>query len=666
MARFPNWIKRPFLSRAQWRDLRVPFFWSAVSGLLLRLPFPPIEWGWVAFFGMAPFLAQLRARMPKEAAWIGLVFGFCFFYPNLFWLNTLSSVNPFAPLGIIAAALICALAPALFAFLLALSTQHSALSTQHSFFSPQSSVLSPQSFLLSTQHSFPSPQSSVLSPQSFLLSTQHSFPSPQSSVLSPQSLLLVPTLWTAIEYARSLTELGFPWVYLGHTQVNCLPLIQICDLTGVYGVSFFVVLVNQLLVNTWRHLRSADGARGRLLIEWGGVAVAGACILGYGFLQIHAGNLEAGKNAAASPDKASSLRVALIQTGVSQNTKLASYNYEDQTGAEKLQADMNRSTLRQLLMVRDECRRNNEAIPDLYVLPESAVTCPWFNLSTSLTLMVRDWATTAGAPLFFGADRMVPPPGVLDSKDPRFFGEAKFYNSAFIADPRTGLRETAYDKMHLVPFGEYASYLDFIPGFTEYILGIGNFTPGAAPQTFIARGTTFGCVICFESCFSYLFRRYAQRDVDWMAVVTNDAWYKLSSGARRHQTQAVFRAIEMRRPIVRVANTGISCIVDAWGRVSDTLPLSEAGPAQCIASFRLRYTPNSGERPRLTLYMRPWGEWFSWTCALFATVVLIASRKKPAKAFADTSAKDAKGLSPGQARRSPGKQKQPRRKNAKP
>ena len=638
MIRFPNWIKRPFLSRAQWRDLRAAVFWSAVSGLLLRLPFPPIEWGWVAFFGMAPFLAQLRGKMPKEAAWLGLVFGFCFFYPNLFWLNALSSVNPFAPLGIIAAALICSLSPILFAFLLALSVQRSNLSTQHS--------------ALSTQHSF-------LSPQSFLLSTQ-------SSALSTQHFLLVPALWTAIEYARSLTELGFPWVYLGHSQVNCLPLIQICDLTGVYGVSFFVVLVNQLLVNTWRHVRSADGARGRLLIEWVGVAAAGACVLGYGFLQIHAGNLEAGKSAGAAPDKASSLRVALIQTGISQNTKLASYSYEDQTRAEKLQADMNRSTLRQLLMVRDECRRNNEAIPDLYILPESAVTCPWFNLSTSLTLMVRDWATTAGAPLFFGSDRMVPPPGVLDSRDPRFFDEAKFYNSAFIADPRTGLREAVYDKMHLVPFGEYASYLDFIPGFTEYILGIGNFTPGKAPQTFTARGTTFGCVICFESCFPYLFRRYARLDVDWMAVVTNDAWYKLSSGARRHQTQAIFRAIEMRRPIVRVANTGISCIVDAWGRVSDTLPLSEAGPAQCIASFRLRYTPNSGERPRLTLYMRPWGEWFSWTCALFAAVVLIASRRKRARAFADTSAKDAKGLSPGLARRSPGKRKQPRRKNAKP
>jgi apolipoprotein N-acyltransferase len=638
MARFPNWIKRPFLSRAQWRDLRAAVFWSAVSGLLLRLPFPPIEWGWIAFFGMAPFLAQLRGKMPKEAAWLGLVFGFCFFYPNLFWLNTLSSVNPFAPLGIIAAALICALAPALFAFLLALSIQRSNLSAQHSELSTQHSALTTQHSALSTQHC--------------LLSTQH--------------FLLVPALWTAIEYARSLTELGFPWVYLGHTQVNCLPLIQICDLTGVYGVSFLVVFANQALADTWNHLRSADGPRRRLLIKWVGVAAAGACILGYGFLQIHAGNLEAGKNADAPPDKASSLRVALIQTGVSQETKLASYNYEDQTGAEKMQADMNRSTLRQLLMLRDECRRNNESIPDVYVLPESAVTCPWFNLSTSLTLMVRDWATTAGAPLFFGADRMVPPPGVLDSKDPRFFGEAKFYNSAFIADPRTGLRKTAYDKMHLVPFGEYASYLDFIPGFTDYILGIGNFTPGEAPQTFTARGTTFGCVICFESCFSYLFRRYARLDVDWMAVVTNDAWYKLSSGARRHQTQAIFRAIEMRRPIVRVANTGISCIVDAWGRVSDTLPLSEAAPAQCIASFRLRYTPNSGERPRLTLYMRPWGEWFSWTCGLFAVGVLIAMRKKRARAFADTSAKDAKGLSPGQAKRSPGKQKQPRRKNAKP
>ena len=128
-----------------------------------------------------------------------------------------------------------------------------------------------------------------------------------------------------------------------------------------------------------------------------------------------------------------------------------------------------------------------------------------------------------------------------------------------------------------------------------------------------AGGKKFGSVICFESCFSYLFREYPE--ADFIAVITNDAWYKLSSGGRRHQTQSIFRAIEMRRPLIRAANTGISCVIDAHGRTLVSLPLDETKSGHLIVDLPL---PNT--TPGVTPYMHSWGDWLSWLCLLYCVV----------------------------------------------
>jgi len=551
-VRFTKWIKRPFPARQEWTELRAPLFWAALSGILLRLAFPPIEWGWVAWFGMTPFLAQLPGRTFKQGAWLGFVFGASFFYLNLMWLNALASVNPLAPLGIVAMTLICAVAPVLFGGLV-------------SWVSHRWSGL--------------------------------------------VFYLFTAALWTALEYVRSLSELGFPWVYLGHTQVRFLPLIQTADLAGLYGISLSLLLLNQFLADGWRCLRA--GAVSRKTLAWEGsiTFVLVVLLLSYGVWRLRLPETDEG-----------GLRVALMQPGVRQEVKLASYDYRDPERAESTQSEIYAAVERQLKEIRLELESKNLALPDLYVLPESTVTHPYFNLAPGLVDMTEEWAETAGAPVFFGASRFEPPPGVTRTRDPRFFEEGRMYNSAYLAIPGQGLSRHIYDKMHLVPFGEYGSYLDVIPGFTEMILGIGNFEPGKGPQVFDVKNTRIGAVICFESCFPYLFRKYAKRNVDWMLVITNDAWYKLTSGARRHQTQSVFRAIETRRPVVRVANTGISCIIDAYGRVRAELPLKEDGPAWTIG------TVPAAPADR-TIYMRRWGEWLSCCCLLFSAVVAATRRK---------------------------------------
>ncbi|HBF35285.1 TPA: apolipoprotein N-acyltransferase [Candidatus Sumerlaeota bacterium] len=551
MKKFFLFFKRFFPTFEQWCALRPSFFWAIVSACLLWLPFPPIEWGWIAFFGLAPFLAQLPGRTAKEGAWIGLIFGYFFFQFNMLWLNTLVDVNPMAPFGIALAALICATTTALFGGVVAWASHR----------------------------------------------------------LSNNSMLFfAPALWVAIEYLRAQSEWAFPWMYLGHTQVNVLPLIQICDITGVYGVSFLIALTNQTLADAWR-LR-----RGNLR----GVYIQACIAAGLALLFVVYGQ----QRLKETPPPSTPYRVAILQMGVPQKTKLASYDYSHPETVKRIQEKIYRSIEAELQAIHADCTQRNGKQPALVVFPESAVTFPYFNIAPNLLHMTFDWATTSAAPLFFGADRFDPAEGITDKDDPRYFEEGKSHNSAYLVRPGEDLLAGYYDKMHLVPFGEYGSYLDIIPGFTNYILGIGNFEPGRNPRLFEAGGKKFGCGICFESCFPYLFRQYPE--ADFVAVITNDAWYKLSSGARRHQTQAIFRAIEMRRPVVRAANTGISCVIDPQGRVLASLPLDETKTGHIVFDLPL---PNT--TPGVTPYMRAWGDWLSWLCLLYCAARCCLVRRKP-------------------------------------
>lgn len=555
-------LKRPFLSWAQYKSLKWQFLLAAVSGTLFRFAFPKIEWGWIAYFAMVPFLLSLQGRNRKESAWLGFAFGMFFFYLNLTWLNTLVKYNPAAPLGIFAVAAICAAVPALFAALV----------------------------------------TPILSSRGFF------------------RFLFIPALWTGLEYVRSLSELGFPWIYLGHTQVDYLPMIQIADITGVYGITFMIVAVNLALADVVRGFLHRD----RFKLALPGLAFALAAFFSIYFY----GNWQLGKSS-SDPDKPRQATVAIIQPGVPQSTKLDSYASDDMNIQASLQAKMNEDLEREIKKIHSDALAGKTPMPVVYILPESALPSNYFNLLPELTSLVKRWAEQYGAPVFFGANRAVPPKDPLDPET------SEMYNSAWLATAKE-LEPVSYDKMHLVPFGEFGSYLDVIPGFTDYILGIGNFNLGKRPRIFqVGQGNekyTFGCVICFESCFPFLFRMNDKANPDWMTVITNDAWYDLSSGGRRHETQAIFRAIEMRRPIVRAAQSGISCIIDVWGRETAKLEMQEgeqSTPPYFASLYIVDKVPLRPEsmKSAQTIYMRPWGEWFSWLCLLIALAGLVVTRE---------------------------------------
>lgn len=569
--RFLTRIKtRLFLTRSQWRALAWPIFWSVVAALLMRLPFPKIEWGWVAWFGLAPFLAQLYGRTVKEGAWLALIFGQVYFYLNLTWLNTLFIFNIFVPLGILLAALVCAVYLSVFGALAVIILRR----------------------------------------------------------LGPIArFLFVPALWVAIEVWRSWGEIGFPWMYLGHTQVDYLRMIQVADLTGVYGISFVIAIVNMALAETWHSFAIKSFSRGKLVLEWAVALILVVFIAGYGSWR-----LAQSERLTAPESGKKQFRVAIIQQGIDQVRKNKSYMAElpdgepDDNLREKIQTEMNQELEAVLHRMKEDLKKRGEPSPDLIVMPESAITNFFFNLwrKPNLVEMVRGWARDMGASIFLGANRIVPPVGEWSEENP-----GEMYNSAYLIKPDGTAPDPSYDKIHLVPFGESASYLAYLP-YGRSILGIGDFNIGKNHTKFSVGDRTFGCVICFESCFPYLFRPYDRDNVDFMTIITNDAWYRMSSGARRHQTQAIFRAIEMRRPVVRSASTGISCIIDPWGRTKTAIGLREGETDYRVADLPVR---PAEMRDMHTLYMRSWGEWFGALCFVYCIAALLVARRAIRKEF---------------------------------
>jgi apolipoprotein N-acyltransferase len=567
-------------------------FWAVISAGVMCLAFPKFEMHCLAWIGLVPFLRQLYQCGPKQGFWIGLVFGWVFFYLNLLWLNQLYAFNPWIVAGVPIMALIFSFfGPALFGLLAALILPH----------------------------------------RGWL------------------RFFCVPALWTALEVLRAQTELAFPWLYLGHTQVNSPVMIQVCDLTGVAGVSFVIMLVNQALADSYRFIlrKNETGAYRSIVPKWAVAVLSVLAVAGYGQWRLGLGG---SSEPQASPEKP--FRVAILQPAVEQQRKFASYAHDDPAVQVTIQKQMNEELLTQLKKARRSCETTSESLPGLYVLPESALTNDYFNLIPNLQEMVRQWAVAAGAPIFLGANRVA---GTVVND--RLSDDARFYNSAYLVDPEKGVDVAgAYDKQRLVPFGEYAPFLGRIPGFQQYVLQLGSFSMGDTARIFQVGGKKFGCLICFESCFPSLMRKFEASDPDWMTIITNDAWYKLSSGPRRHQTQAIFRAVETRRPIVRAANTGISCVVDPWGRVLKSLPLNEEEPTQILATVPPRPAWIKGKQ---TFYMRH-GEWFAWLCvaicgAALLRVFLHSRRAAASEEWNEEAPSTPSPASPSRSSKRPGK-----------
>ncbi len=357
------------------------------------------------------------------------------------------------------------------------------------------------------------------------------------------SLVLIPSLWTSLEFLRSFLLSGLPWGFLGYTQFKHLPLIQIADILGVYGVSFLIVFVNVGIslgiagFNHWKWFDRPVSAKSSLtstviLI----ITVVSA--LGYGRMRIQTIDTVVNHSMTRT--------IAAVQGNISQDVKWDS-----------------KFVLSTILKYIGLSTPFKTSQTDLIVWPESA-TPFYLTDDPYLTRMVMDGVKATGTDFLIGS--------------PSFSKHGKkriYHNSAYLID-KTGQPVERYDKAHLVPFGEYVPFKKYLPFLGKMVAQVGDFEPGPTGKTVPWDHHRIGVLICYELIFPELARLQVQNGASFLVNLTNDAWYGRTSAPFQHFSMAVFRAIETRRSLVRAANTGISGFIDPVGRIQKPTGLFEA------------------------------------------------------------------------------------------
>jgi len=374
----------------------------------------------------------------------------------------------------------------------------------------------------------------------------------------------LPVFWVALEFLRAYFLTGFPWAILGYTQYRTLPLIQIADITGVYGLSFLLVLANVVLFRMARGITGKSGIRYPLALSGVLVVIIGVCI-GYGFVGLNA------------PESGAKIRVALAQGNIPQDIK---WNPAFQEETVAIYERLSRK------VPRDGA--------DLVVWPESSLPF-FFEREPQYSARVSNLAMELNAALIVSSPALEK--GVMRDR---------LFNSAFLINT-DGTTLGRADKVHLVPFGEYVPMARLLPFVTKMVQGIGDFSPGETITPLAANFGKLGMLVCFEGIFPEISREYVRKGAVMLVNITNDAWFGRSSAPYQHLSMSVFRAVENRVPLVRSANTGITAIIDSRGHITRMTGLFH----EALLTGEVR----AGSQ--MTFYTR-YGDLFAWGCVVAA------------------------------------------------
>jgi apolipoprotein N-acyltransferase len=382
--------------------------------------------------------------------------------------------------------------------------------------------------------------------------------------------------WVGTEYLRSQSQLGFPWTLVGYALIEHPVLLQFLSLTGIFGASLFVVLVNGLV-----HGALVARPAGRRACFAAGAAVLVAAAYGHG------------RWAMAELEPARTLDVLLVQGNIGH--------------AIKFKPEYRLPNVERMVELSEQAVAGGGAPrPDLVIWPETAAPC-YARFDPGCRGRLVGLVERTGVPLLTGAPDRQPAPG----------GGERHWNAAFLFVPGRGLAGR-YDKVNLVPFGEAVPYQDDIELFQRVNFGEADFNRGPGFQPLAIDGARLGVMICFESIFPAIGRAYASAGADFLVNITNDEWFGPSGGPYQHAMMAVARSIECRRGLARAANTGITFVVDRAGRVHGATTLYTE------AVLRAPVELGSGE----TVYMRI-GDAIPALC-LAATVAMgVAGHRRP-------------------------------------
>ena len=381
-------------------------------------------------------------------------------------------------------------------------------------------------------------------------------------------LALAPIAWAASEWAKSSGALGCPWGNVGYALAEHPAWIQAASLVGAPGLTFWIVTVNALVaaaVVTRSGWARAAWAIAALALVWLPVR------WGEGRLR-------------ESPPRPIA-RVALIQPNIASEDK---WNPALQDSVIGTLARMTRAAAA------------FSPRPAVILWPETAL--PYYvRLEPAKLRRFLDLVREAGVPVLAGY-----PDARLSTS-----GGVITHNAAGLLLPN-GTFAGQYEKIHLVPFGERIPFQGVLPFLGKFDLGQAEWTPGTHPVVFTGAGPAFGVLICFESIFPGLARRYALEGAQYLVNITNDEWFGKSAGPLQHADMAILRSVELGLSTARCANTGVSMFVDPYGRVAKRTPLFQ--------ETILEGDVAAGIPPTLFL---TWGDWVTSLC-LGLTIILVA------------------------------------------
>ncbi len=397
-------------------------------------------------------------------------------------------------------------------------------------------------------------------------------------------IIVAPASWVALEFLRTWLFTGFPWELLGYSQYDHLWIIQMADLFGVYGISGFIIYANAVLaiaILKWLDKTWQGESVSRALVLKSGVALVATAFLvtGYGFFRIRTVD-----KAIAKADHA---KVALVQGNIDQAHKWDP-----------------RFQVLTTVKYRNLSLEAAKKGVDLVIWPETAT--PFYFLDEEiLSHMVLDGIRTAGTHFIIGSPSYAAKPE-----------HREYFNSAYLIAP-DGKSKGKYDKVHLVPFGEYVPLKRWLPFIHKMVAQVGDFRSGRQGNTLPWRQHHVGIQICYEIIFPALSRAMVQNGAHLLVNITNDAWFGRTSAAFQHFSMAVFRSVENRRYLARAANTGISGFIDPCGRILTTTSLFEEASASAQVALleeRSRYSK--------------WGEWPLSLLTFGILIVIIGQRFK--------------------------------------
>ena len=342
------------------------------------------------------------------------------------------------------------------------------------------------------------------------------------------SLILFPAVWASIEYLRGFGTLGFPWTSIANTQLEYHLLIQNAEYTGMYVISFWIVLLNISIYKLISDRNTESLAKCLAIFMF-------PILSGYAIISSHSENTD------------TSIRVLSIQPNIHLSEKWS-------------RGSQNRVVTK----IINQTTTYLDSSVDLIIWPETSTTShvlqnDKYNYNRIVDMLQNSKASLiAGIPFYERKKENI-----------EHYNSVGYFNKEGVID--------YYHKIRLVPGAEYVPLSDFISSMSYFNFGLGNFSHGNDFKLFDINNNKFASLICMESIFPSLSRKFTAEGANFLVYVVNDGWYETAPEPQQHSSRVIYRAIETRKPVIRCANTGISMVIDQFGNIQHHIDLNKEG-----------------------------------------------------------------------------------------